>query len=57
MHELALTEDSLKKRWRSIYRAAERVEPGLSAGRTGADLRRAPLQRRRHNLVEFRPDK
>ena len=57
MHEPALTEDSLKKRWRPIYRAAERVEPGLSAGRTGADLRRAPLQRLRHNLVEFRPDK
>ncbi len=55
MRELALTEDGLKQRWRSIHRAAERVEPGVSAGQTGAYLRRVPLQRLRHNLVEVRP--
>lgn len=55
MHEGALTEDSLKRRWHSIYRAAERVEPELSAGRAGADRPRAPLQRLRHNPIELRP--
>jgi hypothetical protein len=55
MRELTLTEDSLKKRWRSIYRRTERIEPALVAGLGGADLRRALLQRLRHNLVELRP--
>jgi hypothetical protein len=55
IQELALTEDGVKKRWRSIYRAAERAKAGLSAGRACADLRRAPLQRSRLHLVELRP--
>ena len=53
--ELQVTHDTLKKRWRAIYRTVERAEPSLIAGKAGADLRRAVLQRLRHNLVELRP--
>jgi hypothetical protein len=53
--ELDVTHDTLKKRWRAIYRTIERVEPAMTAGRTGADLRRTVLQTLRHNLVELRP--
>jgi hypothetical protein len=53
--DLALTEDTLKKRWRSIYRAVTRVEPALLVGKNGPDARRAVLQSLRNNLVELRP--
>jgi hypothetical protein len=55
MRELNLTEDSVKKRWRSIYRRAARIEPALTEHRVGADLRRDLLQRLRYNLAELRP--
>jgi hypothetical protein len=55
LEALDLTGDSLKKRWRSIYRRAALVEPALFAAAGGADLRRALLQRLRLNLCELRP--
>jgi len=55
MRELGLTGDSLKKRWRAIYRRAAVVEPAMFTRSTGADLRRALLQRVRHSLSELRP--
>jgi hypothetical protein len=53
--ELDITDETLKKRWRAIYRAVEAIEPTLLARKAGADLRRALLQSLRHNLVELRP--
>ncbi len=55
MQELSLTDESIKKRWRAIYRTAARVEPALAAHKRGADLRRDLLQRLRYNLSELRP--
>lgn len=55
MQELALTDESIKKRWRSIYRTAGRVEPALAGDKVGGDLRRDLLQRLRYNLCELRP--
>ncbi len=55
MQELELTEDSLKKRWRAIYRTARRVEPAFTVHQSGADLRRDLLSRLRYNPTELRP--
>jgi hypothetical protein len=52
---LDVTEDSLKKRWRSVYQRVKRIEPAVLDGRSGTDARRALLQRLRQNLVELRP--
>jgi len=53
--ELRLTSDAVKKRWRAIYEKIARVDPNLLARDSGADRRRALLQRLRHNLEELRP--
>jgi len=55
VRELGITDDSLKKRWRAIYRAISRIEPGRVSGGSGADIRRALLQSLRHNMSELRP--
>jgi hypothetical protein len=55
VQELGLTEDAVKKRWRSIYKTAARVEPALGTHQSGADLRRELLSRLRHNPAELRP--
>ena len=53
--ELDITEDALKKRWRSIYRTVARTEAEFVSNKTGANLRRHLLQHIRHNLSELRP--
>ena len=53
--ELKLTSDAVKKRWRAIYEKIAKVDPNLLARDSGADRRRALLQRLRQNLEELRP--
>jgi len=53
--ELGLTSDAVKKRWRAIYEKIAKVDPNLLERDSGADQRRALLQRLRHNLEELRP--
>ena len=53
---LEVSEDAVKKRWRSIYVKVAGVEPRvLERGASGAVRRRALLQRLRQNLEELRP--
>jgi hypothetical protein len=53
---LELSEDALKKRWRSIYLKVSELEPRLlQPDDSGAVQRRALLHRLRHNLEELRP--
>lgn len=54
--ELHLSEDAIKKRWRSIYGKVERVDPDLLFGITGGTTRRRTvLHYLRQHLEELRP--
>lgn len=54
--ELHLSEDAIKKRWRSIYWKVERTDPDLLvATDSGAIRRRTLLRYLRQNLTELRP--
>jgi hypothetical protein len=54
--ELHLSEDAIKKRWRSIYAKVEIADPALfETQQSGAARRRALLQYVRKHLEELRP--
>jgi hypothetical protein len=54
--ELHLSEDAIKKRWRSIYGKVEKTDPDLLvAADSGAARRRTLLRYLRQNLAELRP--